>query len=349
MVLVDLYFRSQHTWLTLWARGALIFAVDENDRVHGRNNFHPGQAVYNPIPYTHSPHPPTRQKPMTIDANVPVTRNGQRSSCCLMANAVLDGYSRSQKPCGPALSRRITFPRFNIPTKTENPWTFPNLGSFILFQLDKQQFARKLGVPEGSELFQRCLDLPAKQYVGLVSGSFRGESNSDEPEYSIAFLSKSLPPALEYTSKPDSFTVPIAPKEMSASGRRLLRPRSFPWTGCYQYTVLGTKVSLTYVHYSGTECRLDKLDFALFESYIFKDRVAMLNREWLHTSSIPEDERSVLEDMMLSDSTIPLPVVVWQELKAEQEYHDPREFVKDVSSFREFVKLELDMAKELGH
>jgi hypothetical protein len=259
-------------------------------------------------------------------ANVFVTCSGQISPGCPTADAILDGYSGWQQPCSPAptISYRAKFAPIVPPTRTRDPLTFLRPGSFVLFQLDARVLAAQVHISESSELFERCTQFPTKRYVGLVLGSFGGENDSDLQGYDIAFVSKSLPPGSGYSAESDSFAIPIAPMNRGdIDGRRPLRPKPFPWTGCYQYTVHGARIVPTRTYPSAIEYRLNDEDFEAFD-----DRVALDRR----TLSISDEEALLFEDMRTS---VLLPVKVWQELTAEQGCHDPREFVEEVLHFRE--------------
>lgn len=273
------------------------------------------------------------------DADVLVTRSGQISPGCPTAGAVLDGYSEWQRAWSPVptLSERASFAPTIPPSPTRNPWTFLRPGSFILFQLDKRELANQLLVPEDSDLLDRCLALPTKSYAGLVLGSFGGESDSDVQEYVIAFLSKSLPPGSGTSMTRDSFTVPIDPTERWNTNRRPpLCPKPFSWTGCYQYTVLGTRIAPTRIYHSAIEYGLDENNFHRFETFAMSDR-AKLDRQAYDMSFISDEEASLFEGMRISDTATSLPVKVWQELTAEKECHDPREFLQEASEFRELA------------
>ena len=335
--------------LTPWATNALVCAVGDNafvstnkDRVHRRGVCNPGQVVYN---LTHStPFPPSRTRQKTMesgtpnDINVLVTYDCQISPGCLTADAVLEGHSSRHQRSGspPTSPRRKTFATIDIPTRTRNPWTELHPGSFILFQLDRREYARQFLIPEDSELFERCLEFPAKRYAGLVVGAFPGGSDPDAEEYCIAFVSKSPPPASGPNPDPDSFAVPIAPMGPdNANSRQPLAPRPFPWAGCYQYTVLGARISPTLIIPSAIEHKLSEEDFDAFDAFVFDDRTT-LDNQWDCMSSV-SDEPSLFEDMRMSDTTPLLPVKVWSGLIAEKECHDPREFAEEVFAFRELA------------
>ena len=278
------------------------------------------------------------------DINVPLAQDTQISPGFPTADAVLEGRSsrrqRSESP-PPASPRRRTFADLDLPTRIRNPWTELHPGSFILFQLDKQELARQLLVPEGSELLQRCLECSPKRYAGLVVGAFRGEGDSDADEYSIAFVSKSPPPAPGPNPDPHSFAVPIDPTGLeNANDRQPLAPRPFPWAGCYQYTVLGARVTPTRIVPTAIEHKLSEDDFLAFDTFALYDR-RVLDDQWDCMSSV-SDVSLWFEDMRMSDTAALLPVKVWSGLIAEKECHDPREFVEEVFAFRELVLAGID-------
>lgn len=267
------------------------------------------------------------------DANISTTHSGQLSPGCLTAHAILCGHGEWPRPWGPppTISHRTDFGTIVPPTRTRDPFTFLRPGSFILFQLDTRELAAQVQVPEGSETFDRCVHFPTKRYVGLVLGSFCGEGDSDVQGYDIAFVSKSPPLS-------DSFAVPIHPTEWEdINGRRPLRPRLFPWAGCYQYTVLGARITPTRTYPSAIEYRLNEGDFEAFDDY------TALDRRELQILSEADMETSVFEEMRTSAL---LPVRVWQELAAERECHDPRELVMEVLDLKELV-LAGDVDEEL--
>ena len=286
------------------------------------------------------------------DGDIAVPCSSQISPGCPTAGAVLDGNSTwrvSQNPA-PALAQRTEFPPITPLINTRNPWALLRPGLLVLFQLDKRELARQLLVPEGTESFERCLAFPTKRYIGLVVGSFRGERDSDAQEYVIAFVSKTLPPASGPSAEPDSFTVPIAPtKQENVNGRQPLHPKPFPWTGCYQYTVFGTRIVPTHTYPSAIEYKLSEEDLYNFDTFAMADRATLaFHRD---STSPTSDEKEVLlfENMKILDTMITLPVKVWQELTREQQgCHDPREFVEEALDFRELA-LRLVGAEEPSH
>ena len=274
------------------------------------------------------------------DTNISTIHTGQISPGCPTAGAVLDVYNEWPQPLNPAppLPYRTNFAPIIPPARARDPSTFPRPGSFILFQLDKQKLANQLPVPEDSGSLERCLALPTKRYVGLVVGSFRGENDSDAEERVIAFVSKSLPPGSKPSPECDSFTVPIAHTKMDGvNGRLPLHPRSFPWTGCHQYTVLGARITPTRTYLSAIEYGLDEGDLCAFDTFVMEDRATLARHRHTVSSIFDEKEALLFENMRMSDSTIPLPVKVWQELTVELECHDPRDFVQEVSDFKELA------------
>ena len=209
--------------------------------------------------------------------------------------------------------RRANFPPITPPDQTRRPWTFLDDGSYILFQLDKRKLADQFRRTE-------LLSVPTKRYVGLVLGTFSGEHDSSEEGHFIAFASKSLPPEFECTKKREPFGLPIAPpKGGDIDGRQSLRPKQFPWTDCYQHTVHGTWIVPTHTYPSAIGCKLSKEDFCAFEAFVIEDRAA-LDRQ----RELP------LKDKAISDIPFPLPVKVWQDLRAASECHDPGEFFEEV-------------------
>ena len=322
-------------------RGTQRLVLKDNDRAHGHDHFHAEQTVYNPTPYVLLPPSRIRQKTMTSDTpddtNVLVTRNGQISPGCPTANAIPDGYSESQQfwSLPPILPLRPHFSPVMIPTvitptpiqgQTED--LLPR--SFILFQLDEQKLVRRPSDPEGSESLGRCLASPAKRYVGLVVGPFRGNGDSDAKEWVISFVSKSLPPSPGPSSEPDSFAIPIAPTEReNINGRPPLNPRPFPWAGCYQYTVLGTRVVPTNIYPSTIKYGLSEEDFRVFETFYIDDNAKMDHQSRNMPTISDEKETSLFDRMKIPDT--PLPVKVWYELRAGKECRDPREFVGELA------------------
>ena len=269
------------------------------------------------------------------DADVLATYNGQITPGCPTASAVLDGYNQSQ-PFWAHISAnlpRLTFSPPIIPTRTRYTWKDLSPGSFILFQLDKQELPREPHVPEGSESLERYQKFLPKRYAGLVVGSFRGDSDSDAEEYVIAFVSKTLPPASGSSSDPDLFAVPIAPtRSENTNNRQPLKPKPFPWgAGCYQYTTLGMRIIPTHIYTSTIEYKLEKKDFRAFEDFFIYDHATC--RQWRDMPPV-FDEARLFENMKLSDAQSSLPVKVWYVLTAEEECPDPREFVKEAFYFR---------------
>ena len=260
------------------------------------------------------------------DDNVLVARSGQISPGCPTADAVLGGRQRSWSPA-PTLPQRTNFGPIFPPTQIHNPWTSLYPGLFILFQLDNRELEnRPLPVPGDSESLEHCLAFPTKRYVGLVVGSFPLGNDSDAQVHDIVFVSNPLPRASRSSPECDPFTVPIAPTKKNSSDREPLRPGPFPWAGCYQHTVFGTRITPTRVYPSAIEYKLNQEDFDAFESYVDDDRTALERM-----SSIPDEKW----DMKIPDATPPFPVKVWQELRAERECHDPREFVEEALLFQE--------------
>lgn len=271
---------------------------------------------------------------MTSDApdydDIFTTCDGQISPGCPTADAVLDGHSgRPQlRTTTPAISHRASFSPMIPPDRTRNPFTFLHPGSFVLFQLDNRELATLIGVPEQSELFQHCLEFPTKRYPGLVLGSFGGESDPDAQPYTIAFVSQSPPPGSGCGGEDDFFAIPIAPtKPENTNDREPLYPKPFPWIGCYQYTILGARITPTHTYPSALEYRLSEEDFEAFEVNFGVDSFA--------TTSFPSQEDEILfRNMRTLADSFPLPVKVWQELGAEQVCQDPRDFVEEVLNFQ---------------
>jgi len=313
----------------------------------------PQHAAYNPPPCTPFPLPLTRQNTMISDApddtDILIIQPGQISPGCLTAGAVLDGHSGWQEPWSPAptFPQHTNFAPTIPPTRTQNPWTTLNPGSLIFFQLDEQELAARLRIPENSGLLGRCPAPTVKKYVGLIMGTFNGSEDSAAQEYTIAFVSKTLPPGSSQNPERSMFAVPIvAPKgaEENPIGRPQLRARLFPWTGCYQYTVLGTRIIPTHINHSAIEYKLDEEDFLDFDDLVMEDYAELVRRLPSITSSMSVEEALVFENMIV-DTAAPLPVEVWQELKADQEVHDPREFVEEALRFGELAEA---AAEELG-
>ena len=252
---------------------------------------------------------------------------------CPTADAVLDGYSERSKLSSPLplAPQRTGFGNTEPPPPTRNPFATLHPGLFVLFQLDKRQLAHELLIPEASKLFERFLEFPTKRYVGLVLDHFDGP---DTGEHLIAFVSKSLPPTPGSSLDPNSFAVPIVGPTVERENipdRHLLKPRLFPWVGCYLYTVLGTRVAPMRIYASALKYELKGEDFEDFEAFAIDDR-RTLERRSLSVSSTPDEEALLFERMKISDEMV-LPVKVWQDLRAEtsKECHDPREFVEEVS------------------
>jgi hypothetical protein len=276
------------------------------------------------------------------DTKVLVIHNGQISPGCLTAGAVLDGSSRWEQSWSPppTLSQRADFPPIDPPTRTRNPWSSLHPGSLILFELDKRKLASQLTVPEGFESLERILAFPTKRYVGLVVGSFGGDNDSGVEAYTIAFVSKSLPPG----SRPERnwFAIPIARTKTETgdvNGRKPLCPKPFPWPGCYQYTVFETRVVPTGIYPSAIEYGLDENDFDAFDAFSFEDRATLACQRYSASSVSDEKEALLVESMRMLGSADPLPVKVWQELTAAGECHDPRDFVEEVFNLEEVIKI----------
>jgi len=307
---------------------------------------HPRHAIYNPPNCIPFPLPLTRQNSMTSDTpddtNVLIIQPGQISPGCLTAGAVLDGRGGCQQPWSPAptLSQRANFPPTIPPTRTQDSWKTLSPGSLIVFELDKEELATRLHIPEDPELLRRCPASPAKKYIGLVMGSFGGNDSSGAQVYTIAFVSKTLPPGSSQDPERSLFAVPIVTMKgagENAPERPLLRARAFPWPGLYQYTVLGATIDPTRINHSAIEYKLDEEDFFDFEDLVMKDHEELVHQFPSITSSMSEEEAFLFENMIL-DTTIPLPVEVWQELTALKEFHDPREFVREALHFGELAQ-----------
>ena len=179
---------------------------------------------------------------------------------------------------------------------------------------------------------------PTKRYVGFVVCSPR-EEDGPNTGYAIAFVTKSLSPETGPRPDRDAFTMRIAAtKAESADDRRTLCPTLFPWTGCHQYTVFGTTVVPTHIYPSEIEYGLDKEDLKEFEASAIDDW-ERLGRQRHRASSTPSEKEAFLfENMRALGGSAPLPVTIWQDLTAESECHDPREFAEEVSNFIETSK-----------
>jgi hypothetical protein len=275
------------------------------------------------------------------NTTVSIAHNGQISPGCLTAGAILDGPGRLGRPWSPppTLPQRNDSHPVNPPAQTQSPWTSPQPGSFILFELDKRALASRLSVPEGSDLLKQCLAFPTKRYVGFVVDSSNKEDDSNTGEYVIAFVTKSLSSGSGPRPDRDAFTMRIAAtKAESADDRRALCPRPFPWTGCHQYTVFGTMVVPTHVYPSEIEYGLDKEDRDKFEASAINDW-GRLGRQRHRASSAPSKKEAFpFEDMRVFGNPTQLPVKIWQDLAAESECHDPREFAEEVLNFKEISK-----------
>ena len=179
-------------------------------------------------------------------------------------------------------------------------------------------------------------------------GAFGGDGGSDAQDYSVAFVSKSLP--LGSSPEHDRFAVPIVTSknpgegEATNSKRIPLRPRPFPWTGCYQYTVLGTKIAPTRIYHSAIEYKLDGGNWENFDTFVTEDHVE-LARQWHEIVSSMTEEEELLFERMVAHNSATFPVKVWQELTAVEECHDPREFMEEAWRFAELALAE---AKGLG-
>jgi len=277
------------------------------------------------------------------DTNVLAVQPGPISPGYPTAGAVLDGRSGRRQPWSPdpTLSPRTSFAPISLPSRTLDLLSL-DAGSFILFQLDKRELANQLHIPEDSELFEHCLAFPVKQYVGLVTGTFCGGSDSGEMIHTIAFVSKSLPPDSGHGRSPSSVPIITTRKQEQLDELPSLYLGLFPWTGCYQYTVLGTMVVPMSTHPSAIEYKLDEADFEEFDNLVTKAYTELASQRDITTP----DEEVLLFEKMVPGNGILLPVEVWQELTAVQECSDPREFVEEVSHFR---VLALSNAEELGY
>lgn len=270
------------------------------------------------------------------DASFSTTHNGRISPGCPTADAVLSGWSERQKLQDPAPSHSHRSDFAPI-TPTHNQLTSLQAGSFVLFQLDNRELAARLDIPEDSESFKHCLEFLPKKYLGLVQGSFGGESNLDVEPYEIAFVGRSLPPgAGSGPSKGGgSFVIPIAPTEPGNENNRTpLHPERFPWVGCYQYTIFGARITPTHINPSVIPYQLNDEELLDFEQNCATDHHTALSTR---SSS---SEASLFDNMIVSTDSILLPVKVWQDLRAEMAEEvclEPREFVKEVLYFQSFA------------
>ena len=284
----------------------------------------------------------TPDAPNTPDNTaVSIAHNGQISPGCLTASAVLGGPGVLERPWSPppTLPQRDDSHSINPPAQTRSPWISPYPGSFVLFELDKRALASRLSVPEGSDSLKQCLAFPTKRYVGLVVGCPHEEDGSNTGEYVIAFVTKSLSPGSRPRPDRDAFTMRIAAtKAESVDDRRTLCPTLFPWTGCHQYTVFGTTVVPTHIYPSEIEYGLDREDLNEFGASAIDDQ-ERLGRQRRCASSAPSEEEAFLfENMRVFSNPALLPVKIWQDLTAESECHDPREFAEEVLNFKETSK-----------
>ena len=306
---------------------------------------HPQHAIYNPPSCTPFPLSLTQQNTMTSDTSddidVLIVQPGQISPGCPTAGAILDGHSGWQQHWSPAptLPQRTNFAPIIPPTQTQNPWETLSPGSLILFQFDRRELATQLHIPED-------LAPPVRKYVGLVVGAFNGNNCSGAQEYTIAFVSKILPPGSIQNPKHNLLAVPIVTVKGTENAREhpRLRARLFPWPGYYLYTALGARIVPTHINYSAIENKLDEEDFYDFDDFVMMGRVELAHQLPSITSSMSVEEALVFENM-IADTATPLPVKVWQELTPEEESHDPREFVKESLRFMELAQAEVG---ELG-
>ena len=278
------------------------------------------------------------------DADVLVIQPGQISPGCPTADAVLDRHSGWHQPRSPAptLSHRTSFAPIVPPTQTPNSRTSLKPGSFILFQLDKQELANRLGISKDSEPLKNSLALPVKQHVGLVLGTFGGGRDSDPQDYIILFVSKTPPPGLAPGC--NLFAVPLTTKKQrgDTEDRPSAYARLFPWTGCYQYTVFGARIIPTYTHRSAIEYKLNNFDE--IDHLVSGDR-AELDSKWFTLTLPMSDEEALLFQNMIPDIADPIPVEVWEELRLADGCYDPSEFVREALRFKELAQVE---EEELG-
>jgi hypothetical protein len=272
------------------------------------------------------------------NTNVLIAHNGQISPGCPTDGAILDGHGILERPWSPppTLPQRADSHPVGPPAQIRSPWASPYPGSFILFELDKRALASRLSVPEGSDSLKQCLAFPTKRYVGLVVCSPR---EGDDGEYVIAFVTKSLSPGSRPRPDRDAFTMRIAATEVErVDDHRALCPTLFPWTGCHQYTVFGTTVVPTHICPSEIEYGLDREDLDEFGASAIDDQ-ERLGRQRRRASSPPNEEEAFLfENMRVLGNPALLPVKIWQDLTAESECHDPREFAEEVLNFKEISK-----------
>lgn len=98
--------------------------------------------------------------------------------------------------------------------------------------------------------------------------------------------------------------------------------------------MLGTRIAPIHTYHSAIRYELIEEDLRHFDESFTKDR-ATLARQRHNVSSISDEEALLFENMRIPDTAVP--VKVWQELTAERECHDPREFVQEVLYFKELM------------
>jgi hypothetical protein len=127
-------------------------------------------------------------------------------------------------------------------------------------------------------------------------------------------------------------------KTESVDNRGTLCPTLFPWTGCHQYTVFGITVIPTHIYPFKIEYGLDREDLDEFGASVIDDQ-ERLGRRWHRGSSASDEKEAFLfESMRVFSNAAPLPEKVWQDLTAESECHDPREFAEEILNFKEISK-----------
>ena len=130
-------------------------------------------------------------------------------------------------------------------------------------------------------------------------------------------MDQPLPPGSGCGMEHVPFAVPIATTgEGNPIGRTPLCPKSLLRAGCYQYSVRGAMAIPTHTYPTAIEYRLSEEDFSHFDTTLGFDYLATLGTYHITFSS--DDEAHRIQNMMITELPVPLPVRVWQELGAER-------------------------------
>jgi len=204
------------------------------------------------------------------------------------------------------------------------------IGTYVAFQLDRKKIADIMGLRDGSEERKMVLEFQTRRYVGLVLGCFQHSSDEfdeiedgEEEGIVLMFVGGTLPPKPEYS-------VPIAASSKDHP-RLPIQAAGFPWAGCYQYTVFGTRVTPTEVHAFKKRVELDEVEFSKFDSFVVEDHRALLKPE-------PCDEESewLFKGMQIPD--YPLPVEVWEDVSVGDGSLDPALFLEETKGLSLFLQ-----------